>query len=52
LSNKWRFDYVPGGGITAVVDVATILVGNRALMTERDVAVSENMAAGVDRSTR
>ena len=31
-----RFDYTPGRGITAVVGGAAILVGNRALMMERD----------------
>jgi heavy metal translocating P-type ATPase len=35
-----RFDYQPGRGITAIVDGATIVVGTRALMTERGVDVS------------
>ena len=32
-----RFDYRPGRGITAVVDGATILVGNRALLNENGI---------------
>jgi P-type Cu+ transporter len=43
-----RFDYTPGRGITAVVGGATILVGNRALMMERDVAVPATLAVGLD----
>jgi Cu+-exporting ATPase len=39
-----RFDYTPGRGITAGIGGATILVGNRALMTEHDIAISSNMA--------
>src|SRR6266481_3719223 len=42
-----RFDYTPGRGITAVVGGATILVGNRALMKERDVAVPATLTAGL-----
>jgi heavy metal translocating P-type ATPase len=34
-----RFDYRPGRGITAMVDGATILVGNRALLEEHGVGV-------------
>src|SRR6202140_1954561 len=34
-----RFSYTPGRGITALVDGATVLVGNRALMEDRGVAV-------------
>ncbi|MGA9724749.1 MAG: cation-translocating P-type ATPase, partial [Candidatus Binatus sp.] len=37
-----RFDYQPGRGITATVDDATIVVGTRALMTERGVDVSSS----------
>ena len=40
-----RFDYTPGRGITAVVDGATVLVGNRALLTERGVAVPRTLAS-------
>ena len=32
-----RFDYTPGHGITAIVDGATVLVGNRALLREKGV---------------
>ncbi len=35
-----RFDYQPGRGITATVDGVTIVVGTRALTTERGVDVS------------
>jgi Cd2+/Zn2+-exporting ATPase/Cu+-exporting ATPase len=34
-----RFDYTPGQGIMAVVDGATVLVGNRALMRDRGIAL-------------
>jgi len=34
-----HFDYAPGRGITALVDGATVLVGNAALMLDRGVAV-------------
>src|ERR1700730_8691083 len=43
-----RFDYTPGRGITAVVGGATILVGNRALMMDRDVAVPATLAVGLE----
>src|SRR5258708_17098947 len=43
-----RFDYTPGRGITAVVGGAAILVGNRALMMERDVAVPATLAVGLE----
>ena len=43
-----RFDYTPGRGIIAVVGGATILVGNRALMTDRGVGVPAGLAAGVE----
>ncbi len=36
-----RFDYRPGRGITAVVDGATILVGNRALLNERGIEIRQ-----------
>src|SRR6185437_2260412 len=35
-----RFDYQPGRGITAVVEGATILVGNRALLNEHGIEVA------------
>src|SRR5580700_1945047 len=34
-----RFDYTPGRGVTAVVDGAIVLVGNAALMQERNITV-------------
>jgi Cu+-exporting ATPase len=43
-----RFDYTPGRGITAVVGGATILVGNRALMMDHDVAVPATLAVGLE----
>lgn len=39
-----RFGYTPGRGITAEVGGATVLVGNRALMAERGVAVPADAA--------
>jgi heavy metal translocating P-type ATPase len=38
-----RFDYTPGRGITALVDGATVLVGNAALMQDRGVAVPPSL---------
>jgi Cd2+/Zn2+-exporting ATPase/Cu+-exporting ATPase len=38
-----RFDYAPGRGITALVDGATILVGNAALMQDGGVAVPSSL---------
>ena len=40
-----RFDYTPGRGISALVDGTTILVGNRALLIERGVAVPRSFAS-------
>jgi Cu+-exporting ATPase len=45
ISEPERFDYTPGRGITAVVDSAQVLVGNRALMTEHHVMVPAIAAA-------
>jgi P-type Cu+ transporter len=42
-----RFDYTPGRGIAAAVRGSTVLVGNRALMAERGIAVPPDFAAGV-----
>lgn len=39
-----RFQYTPGRGIEAVIDGATVLVGNRALMSEHRVELSHNAA--------
>jgi P-type E1-E2 ATPase len=38
-----RFYYTPGRGITALVDGATVLVGNAALMQDRGVAVPSSL---------
>ncbi len=46
-----RFDYVAGRGITARVDSVTILVGNRALLTDHAMAVPRNFAADVETSS-
>ena len=39
-----RFDYTPGRGITALVGVVTVLVGNRALMQERGVDLPSSLS--------
>jgi Cd2+/Zn2+-exporting ATPase/Cu+-exporting ATPase len=39
------FDYTPGRGISALIDGTTVLVGNRALLTERGVAVPRTLAS-------
>jgi Cd2+/Zn2+-exporting ATPase/Cu+-exporting ATPase len=46
-----RFDYLPGRGLTAVVDGTTILVGNRALLTDNAIEVPPNFAATADASS-
>jgi P-type E1-E2 ATPase len=38
------FDYTPGRGITALVDGATVLVGNRALMQDRGVILPSSLS--------
>jgi len=45
------FDYVPGRGITAMVDGVAILVGNRALLSGHSIEVPCNFAAGADTSS-
>jgi heavy metal translocating P-type ATPase len=45
------FDYVPGRGITAMVDGVAILVGNRALLSGHSIEVPGNFAAGGDTSS-
>src|SRR6202167_1105128 len=45
------FDYVPGRGITAMVDGVAILVGNRALLSGHSIEVPCNFAAGGDTSS-
>jgi P-type Cu+ transporter len=46
-----RFDYVPGRGITAVVDGVTILVGNRGLLTDHAIEVPRDLAERADTSS-
>jgi Cd2+/Zn2+-exporting ATPase/Cu+-exporting ATPase len=43
ITEPERFDYAPGRGITALVDGATLLVGNAALMQDRGVAVPSSL---------
>jgi Cd2+/Zn2+-exporting ATPase/Cu+-exporting ATPase len=43
-----RFDYTPGRGITAVVEGTMFLVGNRALLTDHEVAVPASLTAGIE----
>jgi heavy metal translocating P-type ATPase len=42
------FKYVPGRGIAAEVGASMILVGNRAWMQEREVAVPANVGHGIE----
>jgi Cu+-exporting ATPase len=51
LQEPEEFDYVPGRGITAIVNGATILVGNRRLLTDHAIEVPRNVAAGADSSS-
>ena len=51
LREPKRFDYVPGRGITALVDGVTILVGNRGLMIDRSMEVPASFAASGDTSS-
>jgi len=46
-----RFDYVPGRGITAMVDGVAILVGNRGLLSDHSIEVPGNFAASRDTSS-
>jgi Cu+-exporting ATPase len=46
-----RFEYVPGRGITAMVDGAAILVGNRGLLGDHSIEVPGNFAASGDTSS-
>jgi heavy metal translocating P-type ATPase len=39
-----RFDYTPGRGIMALVDGATVLVGNRALMQDRGIILASSLS--------
>jgi Cd2+/Zn2+-exporting ATPase/Cu+-exporting ATPase len=51
LEEPERFDYLPGRGITAVVDGVTILVGNRGLLSDHTIEVPRDFAAGEDASS-
>jgi Cd2+/Zn2+-exporting ATPase/Cu+-exporting ATPase len=51
LREPERFDYVPGRGITAVVDGVTILVGNRRLLTDHAIEVPRGLAESADASS-
>ena len=46
-----RFEYVPGRGITAMVDGVAILVGNRGLLSDHAIELPGNFAAGGDTSS-
>jgi Cu+-exporting ATPase len=43
-----RFAYTPGRGITAMVEDASVLVGNRALLTEGGVELPKDFASNID----
>jgi Cu+-exporting ATPase len=45
------FDYVPGRGITAIVDGVAILVGNRGLLSDHSIEVPGKFAASGDTSS-
>jgi Cu+-exporting ATPase len=51
LREPERFDYLPGRGITAVVDGVTILVGNRGLVTDHAIEFPHHLAACSDTSS-
>jgi P-type Cu+ transporter len=51
LQEPEEFDYVPGRGIKAIVNGATILVGNRRLLIDHAIEVPRNIAAGADSSS-
>jgi Cd2+/Zn2+-exporting ATPase/Cu+-exporting ATPase len=46
------FDYTPGLGITAIVDGAMILVGNRSLLREKGVETPTTPALGFDSASK
>jgi Cd2+/Zn2+-exporting ATPase/Cu+-exporting ATPase len=43
-----RFDYTPGLGITASIGGATVVVGNRALLTKSGVEVQKDLASNIN----
>ena len=51
LHEPTRFDYVPGRGITAVIDGVTILAGNRRLLRDHSIEVPDSLAASHDTSS-
>jgi Cu+-exporting ATPase len=51
LREPERFNYVPGRGITAMVDGVTILVSNRGLLSDHAIEVPRNFAASADTSS-
>src|SRR6266849_5265792 len=51
LREPERFDYVPGRGITAVVDGVTVLVGNRGLLNDHAIEVPRDLAERADTSS-
>ena len=51
LREPERFDYMPGRGITALVDGVTILVGNHGLLSDHSIEVPGNFAASGDTSS-
>jgi Cd2+/Zn2+-exporting ATPase/Cu+-exporting ATPase len=51
LREPERFDYLLGRGITAMVDGATILVGNRGLLTDHAIEIPRNVAARAETSS-
>ena len=52
LHEPERFDYAPGRGITAELDGATILVGNRAHLADNGIEIPQNFAALTDASSK
>ena len=48
ISEPERFDYTPGRGIAAAVDGAEVLVGNRALMIERGIALPTALTGKIE----
>ncbi len=47
-----RFAYAPGLGITAAVQGSTVLVGNRALLTESGVEVTNDLGSEIDNAAK
>lgn len=47
-----HFAYAPGRGITAAVDGATVLIGNRALLTESGVEMPKDFDSNIDAASQ